>query len=86
MVLPLTPKLMPFELPNTAVPLDMLVVPAEIPEIPVCAPPALAPLIVIALPFWLRVMLFPPARVSTPEDICDSAPAVFPERVALNRL
>jgi hypothetical protein len=56
-----------------------------IPEIPVCAPPAFAPEIVIAFPFCERVLLFPPASVTVPEDASASAPAVFPSRVSATR-
>ena len=47
---------------------------------------------VIAFPFWESVMLFPPARVSVPEETWAITPDVFPVRVTvvqvlrLNRL
>lgn len=49
------------------------------------AAPAAPPEIVTALPFWLRVMLLPPASVSVPLEIWAIAPAVLPDRVILWR-
>ena len=46
---------------------------------------ALAPEIVMALPFWLRVMLLPPASDSVPVDTSEPTPAVLPVIVALMR-
>ena len=45
----------------------------------------LAPLMVTALPFWLTVMLLPPASVIVPLEICAITPAVLPLRVTLCR-
>lgn len=36
------------------------------------------PIMVMAFPAWLKVILFPPAKVNVPEEINEVAPAVFP--------
>jgi hypothetical protein len=46
---------------------------------PVCAPPAFAPEIVTLCPFWLTVMLLPPARMSVPDETSAMTPAVLPD-------
>lgn len=46
--------------------------------VPAAPPPPAAPLIVMLCPFWLRVMLFPPARRTVPDEMSAGAPAVFP--------
>jgi hypothetical protein len=45
--------------------------------IAVVSPPA-APTTLTLFPFWLRVMLLPPARIRVPELIGARTPAVFP--------
>ena len=52
------------------------------PEIAVAPPPAPAE-IVTAFPAWERVMLFPPASVTVPDDMSARAPEVLPARVML---
>ena len=74
---------MPLLLLNVTDPLVNVVLLTAMPEMPVCAPPTLAPEIVIALPAWLIVMLLPPAIVNVPELTCASTPAVLPASVTL---
>src|ERR1700749_3918184 len=72
---------MPFAFWNVTVPEVYVALETAKPEMPVCAPPALAPLIVTELPFWLSVTLLPPAKNSVPVLTSASAPDVFPPSV-----
>jgi len=74
------PKLMPFAFEKDTVPLVYVVLETIMPDMPVWAPAAFAPDIVMEAPFWDRVMLLPPMRTAVPVEIFEY-PA--PEEVEL---
>jgi len=76
----LSPKLMPLELLKVTEARLALVLLAEKLILP---DGAFAPDMVMLWPFWLSVMLLPPASTMLPVDMSAPAPAVLPDIVAL---